>query len=96
MDFEWDEQKNQINVEKHGLSFQQAAKIFDGFTLTSVDNRFEYGETREITMGLLDGVAVIVVVHTDRAGVCRLISARQASKQERKRYEQEIRKTFDG
>lgn len=95
MKFEWDDNKNSSNIEKHGVSFEQAAKIFDGFTVTNIDSREDYGEEREISIGMLDGIAVLVVVHTDRNGVCRIISARQARKDERNRYEQEIRQATD-
>ena len=95
MDFEWDERKNKSNIEKHGIGFEQAAKIFDGFTIHRIDDRFDYGEVREISIGIIETVAVIVVVHTDRAGVCRIISARQADREERRYYEQEIQKAFD-
>ena len=95
MKFEWDDNKNNTNIEKHGVSFEQAAKIFDGFTVTNIDSREDYGEEREISIGMLDGIAVLVVVHTDRNGVCRIISARQARKDERNRYEQEIQKAAD-
>ena len=96
MRFEWDEAKNRLNIEKHGVSFEQAALIFDGFTVDRIDSRFDYGESRELSIGLLEGVAVLVVVHTDRDGVCRIISARQARKDERKRYEQAVRQATDG
>ena len=95
MDFEWDDDKNQQNIAKHGLSFEDASRIFDGFTLDMLDDRFDYGEVREISIGMIDGLAVITVSHTDRAGVCRMISARPAVKSERKQYEQAIRKAFD-
>lgn len=92
--FEWDAEKNRLNIRKHGISFEQAARIFDGFTVSRVDDRYEYGEAREITLGLLSGVAVLVVIHTDRDGTCRIISARQANRNERKLYDKEIRKAF--
>ncbi|MDJ0684690.1 MAG: BrnT family toxin [Alphaproteobacteria bacterium] len=92
MRFEWDDEKNRANIEKHGISFEQASSIFDGITLGRVDDRFNYAETRELSIGLMQSVAVIVVVHTDRKGVRRIISARQANRTERRRYEEEIRK----
>jgi uncharacterized DUF497 family protein len=95
MRFEWDEDKNQRNIEKHGVSFEQAQAIFDGFTVHAIDDRSDYGELREISIGLLDGVAVIVVVHTDRRNICRIISARRANRKERKLYDEEIQKAFD-
>lgn len=91
MNFEWDETKNQQNIAKHGLSFEDASRIFEGITLNAVDDRFDYGEVREISIGQIDGLVVVTVVHTDRFGVCRIISARQASRAERKGYEQALR-----
>ncbi|GKX34208.1 MAG: membrane protein [Rhizobiaceae bacterium MnEN-MB40S] len=95
MQFEWDEDKNRLNIAKHGVSFEQAQKIFDGWTYGWLDERFEYGEVREISLGMVDGAAILVVVHTEREGVCRIISARPALGKEIKIYEKEIRKTFD-
>lgn len=96
MEFEWDAAKNRANVEKHGVSFEMAARIFEGYCLTRPDDRFDYGETREISIGVLEGVAVLVVVHTDRAGRCRIISARPAKRSERVIYEQALQTAPDG
>lgn len=93
--FEWAETKNHNNIAKHGIDFGYASRIFDGFTLDREDIRFEYGETRVISIGCVDEIAVLVVVHTDRLGVCRIISARQANMQERALYEEAIRHTPD-
>lgn len=95
MEFEWDEDKNRQNVVKHGLRFDDAIRIFDGFTVDLPDDRFDYGEPREISIGLMDGLAVVVVVHTDRDAKIRIISARPAIKNERKMYEKAIREAFD-
>ena len=95
MTFEWDEDKNQQNIAKHGISFEQASGIFDGFTFHRIDDRHDYGEVREISIGMVGSATIIVVVHTDRAGVCRIISARRAKEKERKYYEQEIQKAFN-
>ena len=95
MNFEWDEAKERQNIEKHGVSFEDAKRIFGGFTVDAVDDRFEYGEERIISIGMIDGILILVVVHTDRDGACRIISARQAKRKERKRYDEEIRKAFD-
>lgn len=95
MQFDWDDEKSRANIAKHGVSFEMAVRIFDGFTVDWIDDREDYGELREISIGLCDGAAVLVVVHTDRNGVCRIISARPALRNERKRYEQEIQKAFD-
>ena len=60
--------------------------IFEGLTLSKIDNRKDYGEPRAITMGRIEQEIVVVVVHTDRNGRTRLISARSASRLERKEY----------
>ncbi len=92
MQFEWDEQKNKANITKHGISFEKAKGIFEGNTLTMIDDRYDYGELREISIGMVESVLVLTVVHTDTAaGKIRLISARKANKRERKRYEQTLR-----
>ncbi len=92
MRFEWDEDKNAQNIRKHGVSFEQAEQIFRGPVLTFADDREDYGELREISIGLLSSMAIIVVVHTDRDGVCRIISARPALKHERKLHAEALRK----
>jgi len=86
MGYDWDTAKNKANLAKHGISFDDAKHIFDGPRLTWVDDRQDYGETRNISIGALSATAVLVVVHTERHGQIRLISARKANRQERKRY----------
>ena len=83
MEFEWDSAKNEANLKKHGIGFDEARHIFDGPTLTRVDDRQEYGENRDISLGALSPDAVLVVVHTERGGKIRLISARKANRRER-------------
>ena len=74
------------------MSFDKAKRIFEGEVLTAIDERFDYGELREISLGLVDGVLLLTVVHTDtQTGKIRLISARKATKKERRRYEEIIR-----
>ena len=89
--FEWDDDKDAANIAKHGISFRQACKIFDGIILTADDDRHDYGEVRQNSIGMLDGLVVIVVTHTDRNGRIRLISARPAKRRERDRYAETIR-----
>ena len=93
MTFEWDEAKNRKNIEKHGLSFQRAKTIFDGIYLYDEDLRFDYGEKRYVAIGLLEAEtsSMIVVVFTKREDTIRIISARAASKTERRRYFETIR-----
>lgn len=90
--FEWDENKNQANITKHGIGFQRARRIFDGPTLDRVDERYDYGEERIISLGKIEEILILVVVHTDRRGVTRIISARPAKRAERKRYEEAVQK----
>ncbi len=87
--FDWDEDKRLANVKKHVIDFQDAVAIFDGYTVTVEDDRFDYGEQRFITLGLLKG-RVIAVVHTERGDLTRIISARKATKYERITYFKQI------
>lgn len=89
MKFTWDEAKRSSNIEKHGIDFADVPPMFDGNVFTIEDQRFDYGETRYIAFGLLQ-FRVIVVAHTDKNGVIRIISARKATKNEEKLYFQEI------
>jgi uncharacterized DUF497 family protein len=85
MHFEWDEQKNQVNIRKHGLDFADAPAVFAGVTFTFEDDRFDYEEQRFITLGMLAG-KVIVIAHTERDDKVRIISMRKATKYEQKLY----------
>ena len=85
MQFEWDPDKNKSNRLKHGISFEEAVLIFHGPVLTAFDDH-HHSETREISFGLLGISVVLAVVHTDRAGIARIISARKSSKNERTLY----------
>ena len=96
MSFEWDEKKNQRNIRLHGIRFEDALKIFDGPVLTEIDNRYSYEEVREFSLGLLHGIVVLMVIHTERGEVTRVISARKATRKERERYEKTIRESFNG
>ena len=91
MEFEWDEPKNQVNIRKHGVSFETASRIFDRPMLTRRDRRKDYGEARYLSIGELENAALVVVAHTDRAGRIRLISARPASGKERQAYYEKAR-----
>ena len=91
MTFEWDEAKNAGNVIKHGVSFETARRIFDGPILTAPDSRSDYGELRMNSIGIVADRAFLTVTHTDRRGVTRIISARPANRDERRRYDEAIR-----
>lgn len=89
--FEWDEHKAASNLRKHGVTFVDAVSVFrDPHCLVSQD-RFENGEIRWQSIGYAGNTLLLLVAHTyqDRDGctVIRIISARRASKAERRRYE---------
>jgi len=86
IDFEWDENNNKSNREKHGLDFKDAKEVFnDKGRLNSIDNKKDYGEERYILIGKAFN-AIIVVIFTQREKVIRIISARLASRNERSNY----------
>jgi uncharacterized DUF497 family protein len=93
MKFEWDNNKNLSNIEKHGISFEEAKSIFsDSFAIINEDKRFEYGETRFVIIGkiyldMINKHIISTVVCTKREDKIRIISARKASRKERKLYE---------
>jgi len=89
MEFEWDEAKCLVNFRKHGIDFIDVSVLFEGDTLTVEDNRYDYGEQRFVTFGLLQGL-VVAVVHSDRQDSIRIISARKATKYEQKIYFEEV------
>ena len=89
MHFEWDDAKERVNVAKHGIDFATAQRIFDGPVLTWPDTRRDYGEVRHVSVGRV-GPGVIVVAHTRRGDRQRLISARPASRKERRSYHERI------
>ncbi|MBJ7578359.1 MULTISPECIES: BrnT family toxin [unclassified Devosia] len=86
MELEWNEDKRLSNLEKHGVDFLDAALIFEGITHSTPDRRNDYGEIRFRTIGYADGIC-FVVIHTQRNGVTRLISAWKGSKRDRTTYE---------
>ena len=90
MRFEWDDEKNKSNIQKHGFDFADAWEIFEAPLLAGLDVRKHYGEDRWIGVGLLRG-RIIVVVFTERdAETIRLISLRKASRHERIKYEEAV------
>lgn len=88
LDFVWDERKNQINIKKHGVSFQTAALVFgDDYRIEILDRAHSREEERFINVGMAgDSLIVLYVVYTERENKIRLISARKASKTEREMY----------
>ncbi len=88
MFFEWDPDKAQGNRKKHGVSFETAATAFgDPLSVTIPDPDHSATEKRSILLGMAASGTLVVVVHTFREETIRLISARLATSQERKSYE---------
>lgn len=86
--FEWDRDKAESNLRKHRISFDEAVTVFyDPLSATFGDPDHSAEEDRLITVGYSANGRLVVVCHTDRSGMIRIISARRASAQERKRHE---------
>ena len=90
MEFEWDNNKAITNLQKHGISFSEAATAFgDPLSTTFPDPDHSINERRFITIGLSTGGKIIILSHTDRGDRIRIISARKATRKERRFYEEE-------
>lgn len=92
MQFEWNEEKNKLNQEKHNISFEEAKEVFeDPLQISKLDHRFSYFEERWITIGSTTKNKVLVVANLfftdDGEEIIRIISARKANKTEREYYE---------
>ena len=89
MQFEWDPEKAAANLAKHGVSFEEATTAFrDPLSATALDPDHSVGESRFVTFGLSSKGRLLIVSYTERGETIRLISARLATKQERKIYEE--------
>lgn len=91
--FEWDPEKARRNRRKHGISFEDAMHVFeDPYALFEPDRGHSTEEERWLAVGLVGGVAVVLVAHAAQQQgpdeIIRLISARRATRKERNRYEQ--------
>lgn len=91
MNFEWDERKTELNVNKHGFDFADACRVFDLPMVVDLDQNSDYGEDRWIGTGLLDGRIVVVVYTEPDERTIRIIPLRKALSHERKRYEQYLK-----
>ena len=91
LNFEWDENKAKSNLAKHGVSFEEASTVFgDPLSLTIPDPAHSQSEDRFVIMGQSHRQRLLVVVHTERSDSIRMISARRASRRERRSYEESI------
>ena len=88
MEFEWDRAKAARNLTKHGVDFSEAASVFgDALSRTFADPDHSDNEERFITIGLSNRGRILIIAHTDRDARTRIISARAATRRERKTYE---------
>jgi uncharacterized DUF497 family protein len=85
MKIDYPHPKRDVTLAERGLDMARAAEIFDGPTLTVVDDRKDYGEIRQITIGFLDG-RMVVMVWTQRGETRRIISLRKANEREQTTY----------
>ena len=91
MKFEWDENKNNKNMRKHGFDFADAAQIFESPMLVKLDTKENYGEDRFVGLGILKNLIVVIVFTEDtEKDLIRVISFRKATKNEREIYERKF------
>ncbi len=89
--FEWDEEKNELNKQKHKISFETAKEVFyDELAILFDDPDHSIGEERFLIMGMLKSSKICIVSHCyrDNENVIRIISAREATKTEKRFYEE--------
>ncbi|MGH9643804.1 MAG: BrnT family toxin [Terriglobales bacterium] len=95
MRFTWDPEKNRINQRKHGISFESVVPMFFDERSIPVEDREVEGESRKWLLGWSHSLAVLVVVYVDREDddeeIIRIISARKATRSERREYEAALR-----
>jgi uncharacterized DUF497 family protein len=86
MSYEWDPNKAITNIEKHGIDFADAVTVFNDLNAVTIDDP-DYDEQRFITIAMDAFGRILVVTYTWRGDIIRLITARKATKRERKQYE---------
>jgi uncharacterized protein len=91
MNFEWDELKNELNLDKHGFDFADGHRVFEFPMVIELDDRLDYGEDRWVGTGLLDQRVVVMVYSEPNPETIRIISLRKALLHERKRDEQYLK-----
>ncbi len=87
--FEWDEEKADNNLRKHGVTFDEAKTVFrDSFLMTYPDPEHSHCEDRHLSIGCSEKGRILILIHTERNENIRIISCRKASRKERRLYEQ--------
>ncbi|MEY2985183.1 MAG: hypothetical protein RLZZ568_1800 [Cyanobacteriota bacterium] len=88
MQFEWNRDKANSNLKKHGVSFNEASTVFsDPLSVTFPDPDHSYGEERYVIIGVSSANRILIVSHSDRVDRVRIISAREATRNEQRFYE---------
>ncbi|MBF0243105.1 MAG: BrnT family toxin [Desulfamplus sp.] len=92
MKFEWNENKNQLNIKNHKIDFNDVVEMFSKPMLINIDERFDYGEDRYIGIGLLKNfIAFVVFIEKIDKDSIRIISARKANKNEIRFFKENIK-----
>ncbi|MBI1895622.1 MAG: BrnT family toxin [Acidobacteria bacterium] len=90
MTFTWDPKKAEENLKKHGVDFREAATVFDDWLSTTfLDSEHSTGKQRFLIIGMSALSRILVVSHTETGDTIRIISARTATRRERKFYEED-------
>lgn len=95
MTFQWDEEKNEQNVRKHGFDFADAWEVFQNPLIARIDNREDYGQDRWHGVGVLQRCTVVIVFAERDPDIVRIISLRKANKNEKRQYEKAIKNRLD-
>ena len=90
MRYTWDENKNKANLDHHGITFEDAQRIFEGPTLEKIDDRFDYEEIRIYAIGLVNGLEITVIYADQNNEERRIISAWRSEPHERRAYWQSL------
>ena len=89
MQFIWDENKNLLNIEKHGFDFSDAESVFENLHLIFEDARQDYGEKRLTVIGWIKS-RLVVLIYTKRNEYHRIISLRKANEREKKKFQDRL------
>lgn len=91
--FEWDSEKNQANVEKHGIDFKEILDVFDDpYFFEIIDSKHSTNEDRFFGLGSLNGLLILLSCYTERNNHTRIISVRRADKELEEVYHDNIKK----
>lgn len=94
MEFEWDEEKRLVNIDKHGVDFLDVCRLFEEPYLMFQDKRRDYGEVRSLAIGHVSA-RLMVIVFTKRQETIRIISARKANEREKEKFANKIKEQME-